>query len=169
MGIDVLRESPSLGRQTAPLVLEGARASADLNRPRFVGHHGPVRARSKDHYWGVVLDAPDPLALGRFYVELLGWKIFKEEPDNVTLAPPDGVAYMAIQSAPGYVPPVWPAVEGSQQMMMHLDVEVGDLDAAIAEAIELGATVAQNQPQKDVRVMLDPAGHPFCLYVDVNE
>jgi len=22
------------------------------------------------------------------------------------------------------------------------------------------------QPQADVRVMLDPAGHPFCLYTD---
>lgn len=129
----------------------------------------PVRARSKDHYWGVVIDAPDPPALGRFYVELLGWKIFKEEPNHVTLAPPDGVAYLAIQSAPGYVPPVWPAIEGQQQMMMHLDVEVGELDAAIAEAIELGATVAEYQPQEDVRVMLDPAGHPLCLYVDTSE
>jgi len=24
--------------------------------------------------------------------------------------------------------------------------------------------VAAFQPQDDVRVMLDPAGHPFCLY-----
>jgi hypothetical protein len=24
--------------------------------------------------------------------------------------------------------------------------------------------VADHQPQDDVRVMLDPAGHPFCLY-----
>ncbi len=83
----------------------------------LVGHHGAVRARSNDHYWGVVLDAPDPPALGRFYAELLDWKIFKEEPNHVTMAPPDGVAYLAIQSAPGYVPPVWPAVEGRQQMM----------------------------------------------------
>lgn len=132
-------------------------------------HHVPVRARSRDHYWGVVLDAPDPPALGRFYARLLDWKVFKEEPNHVSLAPPDGVAYLAIQSATGYVPPVWPAVEGHQQMMMHLDVEVGDLDSAVAEAIELGATVAEYQPQKDVRVMLDPAGHPFCLYTDVGD
>jgi hypothetical protein len=25
--------------------------------------------------------------------------------------------------------------------------------------------VAQIQPQEDVRVMLDPDGHPFCLFV----
>jgi hypothetical protein len=24
--------------------------------------------------------------------------------------------------------------------------------------------VAGHQPQPDVRVLLDPAGHPFCLY-----
>ncbi|WP_232821653.1 VOC family protein [Desertihabitans aurantiacus] len=30
----------------------------------------------------------------------------------------------------------------------------------------LGASLAEHQPQKDVRVMLDPDGHPFCLYPD---
>jgi hypothetical protein len=49
--------------------------------------------------------------------------------------------------------------------MMHLDIEVSDLTAAVADAVELGAQEADFQPQQDVRVMLDPAGHPFCLYV----
>ena len=47
---------------------------------------------------------------------------------------------------------------------MHLEVEVSDLAAAVEHAVELGATVAEHQPQDDVRVLLDPAGHPFCLY-----
>jgi hypothetical protein len=34
----------------------------------------------------------------------------------------------------------------------------------VEHAVSLGATVAEFQPQDDVRVMLDPAGHPFCLY-----
>lgn len=84
----------------------------------------------------------------------------------MALAPPGGVAYLAVQRSPEYVPPVWPPVEGRQQMMMHLDVEVGDRDAAVADAIAMGATPAEHQPQDDVRVMLDPVGHPFCLYVD---
>ena len=50
-------------------------------------------------------------------------------------------------------------------MMTHLDIEVDDLEAASARAVELGATVAEFQPQDDVRVHLDPAGHPFCLWV----
>ena len=63
-----------------------------------------------------------------------------------------------------YKPPAWPAVPGEQQMMIHLDIEVDDLDVGVAWAIEAGATLAEHQPQDDVRVMLDPAGHPFCLF-----
>jgi hypothetical protein len=50
--------------------------------------------------------------------------------------------------------------------MMHLDIEVGDLEAAVADAVALGARVADFQPQDNVRVLLDPAGHPFCLCLD---
>src|SRR3712207_7403627 len=53
-----------------------------------------------------------------------------------------------------------------RSMMAHLDIEVDDLPAACARAAELGATLADHQPQEHVRVHLDPAGHPFCLYVD---
>ena len=49
-------------------------------------------------------------------------------------------------------------------MLMHLDIEVDDLDAAGAQAVAAGATLAEFQPQDDVRVFLDPAGHPFCLF-----
>ncbi len=80
------------------------------------------------------------------------------------MGPPGGVAYLAIQTAPDYERPVWPTVDGAQQMMMHLDFEVVDLEAAVAHALELGAEEAAYQPQKNVRVLLDPAGHPFCLY-----
>jgi catechol 2,3-dioxygenase-like lactoylglutathione lyase family enzyme len=114
----------------------------------------------------VVLQAPDAAALARFYAELLGWPIVSEDAGNATIGPPDGVAYLAFQTSAGYVPPVWPAAAGAQQMMMHLDFEVSDLAAAVGHAVELGAHQAEHQPQENVRVMLDPAGHPFCLYVD---
>jgi hypothetical protein len=54
-------------------------------------------------------------------------------------------------------------------MMMHVDIEVEDLDAAVADAVGFGATVASFQPRKNVRVLLDPAGHPFCHYVDNSD
>ncbi|BDZ58948.1 VOC family protein [Barrientosiimonas endolithica] len=57
---------------------------------------------------------------------------------------------------------------GEAHMQLHLDIGVCDLDAAVADAQRLGARLADFQPQDDVRVLLDPAGHPFCLYVDAD-
>jgi hypothetical protein len=51
-------------------------------------------------------------------------------------------------------------------MMIHLDIGVADLAAGVAWALQAGATLAEHQPQPDVRVLLDPAGHPFCLFLD---
>ncbi len=50
-------------------------------------------------------------------------------------------------------------------MMLHLEIRVEDLEAALAHAVECGATPADYQPQDDVRVCLDPVGHPFCLWL----
>jgi hypothetical protein len=51
--------------------------------------------------------------------------------------------------------------------MMHFEVEVNDLDAAVLTVIEAGGSEASPQPADrdpgELRVMLDPAGHPFCL------
>jgi hypothetical protein len=35
-----------------------------------------------------------------------------------------------------------------------------------SELLALGATPAATQPHENVRVLLDPAGHPFCLCRD---
>jgi hypothetical protein len=119
---------------------------------------------SRSDWWGVVLDAPDVAVLARFYSELRGWPIWKEDVTGAVLDLGEGVAYLSIQYNPDYVRPVWPGVPGSQQMMLHLDFEVTDLQAAVARALELGAQMPDFQPQDNVRVLLDPAGHPFCLY-----
>jgi catechol 2,3-dioxygenase-like lactoylglutathione lyase family enzyme len=125
--------------------------------------------RTGRHWWGVVIDAPEPLTLARFYADLMDWRIVKNDPDFVGIAPTgDHVEYFAFQRSPEYVPPVWPPADGKQQMMAHLDLEVPDLAAAEAAAVQAGARVADHQPQDSVRVMLDPAGHPFCLYVDTS-
>jgi catechol 2,3-dioxygenase-like lactoylglutathione lyase family enzyme len=113
----------------------------------------------------VVLDAPDARALAAFYRRLLGWATTAEEPDWVLLAAPDGGTNLAFQTEPAYVRPTWPGRPGNQLMMLHLDIEVDDLEIAGAHAIAAGAVLADDQPQDDVRVYLDPAGHPFCLWV----
>lgn len=71
-----------------------------------------------------------------------------------------GVWLTAIQ-VPDYRPPSWAA--GDIPKQMHLDLGVEDLDATVAEAERLGARLVAVQPAADRwRVLLDPAGHPFC-------
>ena len=85
---------------------------------------------------------------------------------RAVLAAPEGAIYIVFQQAIGYEAPTWPPVDGQQRTMMHFDFQVGDLDTAVAEAVELGATITQFQPNDNVRVLIDPAGHPFCLCLE---
>ena len=59
--------------------------------------------------------------------------------------------------------------------MLAVDVEKALGDFAVRAKFEAAdgvtdraepPTLADFQPQADVRVVLDPAGHPFCLYLD---
>jgi len=126
--------------------------------------------RTRASWFGVALDAPDASELAHFYAGLLGWTVFTDSPQWCTVAPSQEAGYnLAFQTAPEYVRPVWPAEPGRQQMSMHLDLEVDDLGEAVAFARSRGAELAAHQPQEDVRVMLDPAGHPFCLYVEAGQ
>lgn len=124
----------------------------------------PVDRWERHDWWGVVVDAPDVAVLARFYSELRGWAIWHEDENDAALDLGEGVAYLSIQRNPDYVRPVWPGEAGGPQMMLHLDFEVTDLEAEVARAVHLGAELPDHQPQENVRVLLDPAGHPFCLY-----
>jgi predicted enzyme related to lactoylglutathione lyase len=119
------------------------------------------------HMRGPVIDAPpgdDALALAAFYERLLGWPIAQSAPGGwALLQSPEGLK-IEIQGLPDYQPPTWPNASKEQQMMLHLDFATDDLDAAVAWSIDAGATAAEYQPQQNVKVMLDPAGHPFCLF-----
>jgi catechol 2,3-dioxygenase-like lactoylglutathione lyase family enzyme len=123
-----------------------------------------VAGRPTFQLTATVLDAPDPRALAEFYAGLLGWPIGRDEPGWVTLRPPGGGPGLSFQREPIHARPTWPAAAGEQQMQLHLDIEVQDLESAGARAVAAGAVLAEFQPQEDVRVYLDPAGHPFCLW-----
>lgn len=113
------------------------------------------------------LSASDPHGLARFYADLLGYSIVADEPDWVLLRDPAGTGVaLSCQGEAVYEPPAWPAGVGDHHMMLHLEVRVTDLEASLAHAIAVGARLADHQPQEDVRVCLDPAGHPFCLWLD---
>lgn len=125
----------------------------------------PVRGYTG--WLGTILGTPDPVGLGRFYAGLLGGELDEGDPEFVTLlVRPTDTTSLGFQLEPDHVPPAWPSGSGDQQMQVHLDVGVTSLPEAVADALALGAREAVQQPQDDVRVMLDPAGHPFCLYTD---
>ena len=113
----------------------------------------------------VNISAPDPPALAAFYARLLDWEVLVDEGKWVLLRGPESVG-ISFEYDEQYQPPVWPTEPGRAPMQLHLEVRVTDLAGATAHALECGATLAEYQPQDDVRVCLDPAGHPFCLWLD---
>jgi hypothetical protein len=115
-----------------------------------------------------VLDTPDPIGLGRFYAGLLGWAVAEESAEWVRVLPERGPG-LSFQLEPDHERPVWPAGPGQVRMQAHLDIAVDDLEGGVGHAESLGAELASHQPQDDVRVMLDPAGHPFCLFQIAKE
>lgn len=114
------------------------------------------------------LSTRDPQRLAAFYEALLGWERCAADDGWVVLrAPGDadrGGHALAFHEDIEYVPPVWPSRPGEQQMIAHTEIATTDVDGAVAHAISCGALLADFQPQHDVRVMLDPDGHPFCLF-----
>ena len=114
----------------------------------------------------VCIDCADAQLMADFYGKLLGWEVTLREPHWVLMRDPSGGTGLSFQAEPAYREPTWPEPASGQSKMLHLDIKVDDLDAAVAHAVASGARLADYQPQARVRVMLDPAGHPFCLFLD---
>ena len=114
----------------------------------------------------VCIDCADAHEMAAFYGQLLGWEVTFAEREWVLMRDPAGGTGLSFQVEADYRDPTWPASQDGQDKMLHLDLEVDDLDAAVAYAIVCGARLVDLQPRERVRVMLDPAGHPFCLFLD---
>ncbi|WP_406211535.1 VOC family protein [Streptomyces decoyicus] len=112
----------------------------------------------------VALDCPDPRALADFYAEMLGRRVEAGGDDEwVEIAGPDGRA-LAFQRVADYRPPQWPGQDVPQQLHLDFDVPRAKIDEAERTIVALGAKLVQHDDgQRDWRVYLDPAGHPFCL------
>lgn len=105
---------------------------------------------------GIAIDCPDPETLCGFYTGLLG--IERSSPDAFMIGEGLEVWFQQVEH---YQPPTWPTQDRGQQI--HFDLEVDDRPAMIERATGLGATVADPNPGGSFTVLLDPAGHPFCL------
>ena len=108
------------------------------------------------------IDARDPAALGRFWADVLGWRITEEEPDEVALEPPAG------SPEDGVVPDLlFLAVpeEKAGKNRLHLDLRPEDQAAEVARIEALGATRVDIGQGPDVTwvVLADPEGNEFCV------
>ncbi|GII96085.1 VOC family protein [Sinosporangium siamense] len=109
----------------------------------------------------VDFDCPDPAELARFYGEALGLPVVYSSDDFVLLGR-EGSPGLGFIRVAGYRPPTWP--DPSQGKQAHMELGVDDLEAAQARMLALGAVEPPVQPHPEQRrVLLDPAGHPFCL------
>ncbi|MEQ6901545.1 VOC family protein [Nocardioides sp. YIM 152588] len=104
---------------------------------------------------GISLGCRDPQRLADFYRGLLGGRQLWAKESSVGVEVPGAV--LIAQRVADHDPPPWPGTA-----IVHLDLTADDLPAAEGLAIRLGATVP-DQPDRRWRVLLDPAGHPFCL------
>lgn len=107
---------------------------------------------------GVSLDCADPRELAGFYLKLLGGTLLWAG-DGAAAVRAGGVVLIA-QRVVDHREPAWP---GSS--IVHLDLSSADfdLDQQTTFALECGATLPEPQPDPRWTVLLDPAGHPFCL------
>ena len=129
-----------------------------------------VRTRPLVRWVRVTVDCDDAEALAAFYARILGWEVHARDGVGwVQLRDPSGGVGLNVQMEAWYERPRWPEVAGSPTKMMHFELVVDDLDAAVDLVVEAGGTEASPQPldrdPRRMRVMLDPAGHPFCLFV----
>lgn len=111
---------------------------------------------------GIAFDCLDANKLADFYVALSGWKKEIASENWAGIRTPEEIL-LVFQTVEDYVPPVWPWKTGEQQQMAHIDFKVENLQQAEEHALRCGATKPAIQYFDTSTVMLDPAGHPFCL------
>ncbi|MEU5210107.1 VOC family protein [Streptomyces sp. NPDC020742] len=121
----------------------------------------PTTTAPSFRYAAVTFDCPDPAELARFYGEILGLPVVLSTDDFVLLGQ-EGAAGLGFNRLADYRRPTWPGT--SQEKQAHIEVGVDDVEAAEAWLLARGAVRPAFQPDPGRwRVLLDPAGHPFCL------
>lgn len=115
-------------------------------------------------FFAVTLDCPDPHALAGFYRELVGGELRSSDEDFVMLSGAGSGVRLYFQKVQNPEAAPWP--EPTAARRLHLDIVVDDLDEAESRICSLGARRAEQQPGGErFRVLVDPAGHPFCLVI----
>lgn len=114
----------------------------------------------------ITVDCIDPHSLSDFYIRLLGWEKSHEDDGYVCIASSLSDVRIGFQRNLDYISPVWPEMPNTQQQMVHLDFKAKDKEEMaflVQHAVNCGADIADTQYSDLWTVMIDPAGHPFCI------
>lgn len=106
----------------------------------------------------ITLDTDRVAPLAEFWSAVLGWPVAVSEDEYAMLTGPSHA--LGIGLVEDHQRPAWPD-SGAKQF--HLDLAAEDVDAAVERCVALGATRPKDQPGDTWTVLLDPAGHPFCV------
>ena len=113
-------------------------------------------------FQAISVDAADPTSLGRWWAELLGWRMTYDSDEEVVLEPPagspeDGVAadllFLKVPEAKGV------------KNRLHIDLRPDDQAAELARVEAMGAVrvdIGQGDDKPWV-VLADPEGNEFCI------
>jgi len=85
---------------------------------------------------GTIVDCKDPIALSRFYAEILGYTVVQSESDWSVIGISQDLPGIAFQRIDNYVAPAWPS--GDIPTQIHFDIRVEDFDTAVSEIESLG-------------------------------
>ncbi|MCQ9134256.1 MULTISPECIES: VOC family protein [Streptomyces] len=103
-----------------------------------------------------VVDAADPVALGRWWAAALGWVVVGDAPDEYEIRP-------RRDRLPGLV--FVPVPEGKTvKNRLHLDFRPDDQRAEVDRLLSLGARRTDvGQGERPWVVLADPEGNEFCV------
>ena len=110
----------------------------------------------------IVVDCTDPASLGRWWAQLLGWRITSEDADELVLEPPIGSPEDGV--SPDLLFGRVPETKRIKNRL-HIDLRPDDQDRAVARAEALGASRVDVGQADDVTwvVLADPEGNEFCI------
>ena len=115
----------------------------------------------------VCVDANNPVTLGRWWAELLEWRVTEEDDDEVAVEPPAGSREDGV--APDLL--FLKVPEGKTvKNRLHIDLRPVDQQAEVARAESLGAKRVDIGQGDEVTwvVFADPEGNEFCILRALN-
>ena len=113
-------------------------------------------------FQAVCVDANDPVTLGRWWAELLGWRVTEEDDEEVVVEPPAGSPEDGVSPDLLFLK----VPEGkSVKNRLHIDLRPVDQSEEVARAESLGATRIDIGQGDEVTwvVLADPEGNEFCI------